>query len=63
MTNNADVMAMAHAARTFSRLSVRNRKDAETYPRHRDDCLYEARRLRDKAKDYLAWARQKREQA
>jgi hypothetical protein len=59
-TDNAEVSAMAHAAHTFSRLSVRNLKSAETYPRHREECLSEAHRLRSQANHYLAWARREK---
>lgn len=59
-TRNREVSAMAHAAHTFSRLSVRNLKSAETYPRHRAECLEEASRLRKQAHDYLAWARREK---
>ena len=57
-TENAEVKAMAHAAHTFSRLSVRNLKEAERFPRYSHMLLPEARRLRKQANDYLQWARQ-----
>lgn len=60
-TGEAEVKAMARAAHTFSRLSVRNLKQAEVYPRHREECLVEARRLRTEAYVFLAWARRTRD--
>jgi len=62
-SGEAEVKAMAHAAHTFSRLSVRNIKQAETYPHRREECLTEARRLRTEAAVFLAWARRTKERA
>ena len=60
-TENAEVKAMAHAAHTFSRLSVQSFRLADEQPHRAMEYLSDARRLRAAARTYLAWAR--REQA
>ena len=62
-TGNAEVSAMARAAHSFSRLSVRNRLDADNLAfleRHRARVLVEAALYRKMANDYLAWARREK---
>lgn len=57
----AEIRASAHAAHTFSRLSVSSRKMAVEFPRHRDYFLSEARRLRDLSRWTIARARRMKE--
>jgi len=62
-TRNAEVSAMAHAAHSFSRMSVRSRQDADNpafLERHRARHLSEVARYRKMANDYLAWARREK---
>lgn len=59
-TRNREVSAMAHAAHTFSRLSVRSFRYADDMPHLASKWLAEAREHRKRAKDYLAWARRER---
>jgi len=57
-TENAEVKAMAHAAHTFSRLSVRSLKLSYDGGRETDVWEAEAFRFRKMANQYLKWARQ-----
>lgn len=59
-TRNAEVSAMAHAAHSFSRLSVRSFRYAEDMPHLAGKWLAEGRQHRQRAKHYLAWARREK---
>lgn len=56
-----EIRASAHAAKTFSRLSVGYTKMAEEFPRQREHCLSEARRLRAQANWTIARAKRMKE--
>lgn len=56
-----EIRASAHAARTFSRLSISYTKMAVEFPRQAEHCLSEARRLREQAKWTIARAKRMKE--
>ncbi len=58
-----EIRASAHAAKTFSRLSISYLKMADEFPRQREHCLSESRRLREQAKWTIARAKRLKERA